>query len=30
MSQMREKLENTNEVVFTAEFPALDGGYACS
>ena len=26
MSLMREKLENTNEVVFTAEFPALDGG----
>ena len=26
MSQMREKLENTNEVVFTAEFPSLDGG----
>jgi methylenetetrahydrofolate reductase (NADPH) len=23
---MREKLENTNEAVFTAEFPSLDGG----
>lgn len=26
MSQMRQKLENTNETVFTSEFPALDGG----
>ena len=26
MSQLREKLENTNERVFTAEFPSVDGG----
>ncbi|NCX52281.1 MAG: hypothetical protein EBW99_02750 [Actinobacteria bacterium] len=26
MSLMREKLENTSETVFTAEFPSLDGG----
>ena len=26
MSQMREKLESSNEPVFTAEFPSIDGG----
>lgn len=26
MSVLREKLENTNELVFTAEFPSVDGG----
>ena len=26
MSKLREKLENTNEQVFTAEFPSVDGG----
>jgi methylenetetrahydrofolate reductase (NADPH) len=26
MSLLREKLENTNDVVFTAEFPSVDGG----
>ena len=26
MSVMREKLENSNETVFTAEFPSIDGG----
>ena len=26
MSLMREKLENSNDTVFTAEFPSLDGG----
>ena len=26
MSVLREKLENTQELVFTAEFPAIDGG----
>lgn len=26
MSVLREKLENTNDVVFTAEFPSVDGG----
>jgi len=25
MSLMREKLENSNDVVFTAEFPSIDG-----
>ena len=26
MSVLREKLENTNDLVFTAEFPSVDGG----
>lgn len=26
MSMLREKLESTNDVVFTAEFPSIDGG----
>ena len=26
MSNLREKLENTSELVFTAEFPSIDGG----
>lgn len=26
MSKLRDALENTNELVFTAEFPAIDGG----
>ena len=26
MSTLREKLENTDDLVFTAEFPSVDGG----